>query len=86
MSAACGQDPHFLRYQDGRSADDLNGGMCPQDPHRSGGNAASVVSATGLSVRRFWHYSKIWQRQADVIMDGRDIGTCVLPDTDPRSI
>ena len=44
------------------------------------GMAASAVGANP-AVRHFcWTCSAAWQKMQDVLMDGRDIGTVVLPD------
>ncbi|MGN0424351.1 MAG: (d)CMP kinase [Acetatifactor sp.] len=44
------------------------------------GNAASAVSAIGAVRRKLVQLQQQLASKSDCIMDGRDIGTCVLPD------
>ena len=45
------------------------------------GNMASLTSKNPKVRERLTQLQKELARQNDVVMDGRDIGTCVLPDT-----
>lgn len=44
------------------------------------GNAASAVSAIGAVRKKLVQLQQLLAAKSDCIMDGRDIGTCVLPD------
>ena len=48
------------------------------------GNMASATSVYKKVREKLVELQKELARQADVIMDGRDIGTCVLPDADVK--
>jgi cytidylate kinase len=48
------------------------------------GNMASVSSANPLLREKLVELQKKLAAEADVIMDGRDIGTCVLPNADVK--
>lgn len=48
------------------------------------GNMASVSSANPLLREKLVELQKKLASEADVIMDGRDIGTCVLPNADVK--
>ncbi len=83
VSAACPGIVVTLGYEDGTQRVYLNGEDVSTAVRREEvGNAASVVSGY-LAVRA--HLLDLQRDLAvknDVIMDGRDIGTCVLPDAD----
>lgn len=46
------------------------------------GNMASASSVNGDVRRKLVELQQKLAKEADVVMDGRDIGTCVLPDAD----
>lgn len=48
------------------------------------GNMASVSSAYGKVREKIVQLQKELAQKTDVVMDGRDIGTCVLPDADTK--
>ena len=49
------------------------------------GNAASAVSAIGAVRKKLVQLQQQLAAKSDCIMDGRDIGTCVLPDASCKS-
>ena len=48
------------------------------------GNMASITSANGMVRKKLVRLQQKLADQKEVIMDGRDIGTCVLPDADVK--
>lgn len=48
------------------------------------GNMASLVAKIGAVRKKLVSLQQKLAKQADVIMDGRDIGTCVLPNADAK--
>jgi len=48
------------------------------------GNMASVSSARPRIREKLVELQRVLASQTDVVMDGRDIGTCVLPDADVK--
>lgn len=48
------------------------------------GNMASVSSPNAKLRKKIVQLQKDLAKKADVVMDGRDIGTCVLPDADVK--
>ena len=85
VSAACGQIDISLRYQDGVQQVILNGenvsGLIRTEEV---GNMASATSVYKKVREKLVELQKDLAKKADVIMDGRDIGTCVLPDADVK--
>lgn len=81
ISASCGQADVTIRYQDGVQQVILNGeNVSALIREEAVGNMASATSVY-LPVReKLVQLQKQLASQADVVMDGRDIGTCVLPD------
>lgn len=72
-----------LKYIDGTQHVFLNGKDVSTDIRKEEvGNAASVVSAYPGVRSNITALSKKIAEVEDVVMDGRDIGTCVLPDAD----
>lgn len=80
IEAACGQADITIRYQDGAQQVILNGenvsGLIRTEEV---GNMASAVSVYLPVRRKLVELQQQLAKTADVIMDGRDIGTCVLP-------
>ena len=85
VSAACGQIDISLRYQEGVQQVILNGenvsGLIRTEEV---GNMASATSVYKKVREKLVELQKDLAKKADVIMDGRDIGTCVLPDADVK--
>lgn len=85
VSRACKNVEVTISYEDGAQQVLLNGedvsGLIRTEEV---GNMASATSGY-LSVReKLVELQKNLARRADVVMDGRDIGTCVLPDADVK--
>lgn len=74
-----------IQYENGEQAVLLNGnnvnGMIRSEEV---GNMASVSSKNPKVRERLTHLQKELARSNDVVMDGRDIGTCVLPEADVK--
>ena len=84
-SAACGQIDISLRYQDGVQQVILNGrDVSGKIRTEAVGNAASVVSAYRAVRQALLALQQNLAKTSNVIMDGRDIGTCVLPDAQTK--
>lgn len=85
VSAACGQIDISLRYQDGVQQVILNGeDVSGKIRTEAVGNAASVVSAYRTVRQALLALQQNLAKTSDVIMDGRDIGTCVLPNAQTK--
>ena len=85
ISAACGQVEITIRYEDGSQQVLLNGeNVSSQIRNEEVGNMASATSVY-LPVReKLVQLQQELAKTANVIMDGRDIGTCVLPDAQAK--
>lgn len=74
-----------IRYEDGAQQVILNGenvsGLIRTEEV---GNMASASSAYGAVREKLLELQRSLARSANVIMDGRDIGTCVLPQADTK--
>ena len=80
VSAACGQIDISLRYQEGVQQVILNGrDVSGKIRTEAVGNAASVVSAYRAVRQALLALQQNLAKTSNVIMDGRDIGTVVLP-------
>ena len=81
IAGACGQVEVTIRYADGVQQVILNGedvsGLIRSEEV---GRMASATSVYRPVREKLVQLQKQLAREADVIMDGRDIGTCVLPD------
>ena len=81
IARACSQVEVTIRYADGAQQVILNGedvsGLIRSEEV---GRMASATSVYGPVRQKLVQLQKQLAREADVIMDGRDIGTCVLPD------
>ena len=85
VSAACGQIDISLRYQDGVQQVILNGSdVSGKIRTEAVGNAASVVSAYRAVRQALLALQQNLAKTSNVIMDGRDIGTCVLPEAQTK--
>ena len=81
----CGEADVTIRYEDGIQVVYLNGeNVNPYLRTEEVGNMASLTSKNPKVRERLTQLQKELARQNDVVMDGRDIGTCVLPDADVK--
>lgn len=74
-----------IEYKDGEqivllNGENVNGFIRTEEV----GNMASVSSANGKVREKLVQLQKELAKKADVVMDGRDIGTCVLPQADTK--
>lgn len=70
-----------IAYVDGSQQVLLNGDNVSKEIRREEvGNMASATSVYGCVRNKLLSLQRELARKSDVIMDGRDIGTCVLPD------
>lgn len=70
-----------IAYVDGAQQVLLNGDNVSKEIRREEvGNMASATSVYGCVRSKLLSLQRELARKSDVIMDGRDIGTCVLPD------
>lgn len=85
ISEKCGEADITIRYEQGEQVVLLNGenvnGLIRTEEV---GNMASYSSPNPDVRKKMVELQKQLARTADVIMDGRDIGTCVLPDADVK--
>lgn len=83
IARACSQVEVTIRYADGAQQVILNGedvsGLIRSEEV---GRMASATSVYGPVRQKLVQLQKQLAREADVIMDGRDIGTVVLPEAD----
>lgn len=83
ISRACEDADITIRYENGEQVVFLNGenvnGLIRTEEV---GNMASASSVNGDVRKKLVSLQQKLAKTADVIMDGRDIGTCVLPDAD----
>lgn len=76
-----------LEYEDGVQQVILNGeNVNAYIRTEEVGNMTSAIAAYGEVRERLVDMQQAIARQKDVIMDGRDIGTCVLKDADRKSV
>lgn len=74
-----------IQYEDGVQQVYLNGNnITSRLREEAVGNMASVSSAVPEVRARLLALQQNLAKEKDVIMDGRDIGTCVLPDADVK--
>ena len=85
MEEACEQADIFIVYQEGAQQVLLNGenvtGLLRQEEV---GNMASVSSANAAIRKKLVQLQRQLAARENVVMDGRDIGTCVLPGADVK--
>lgn len=80
MAAACGGADISIRYRDGEQNVLLNGeNVTPFIRSEEVGNMASRSSPVPQVREKLTQLQKELAAREDVVMDGRDIGTCVLP-------
>ena len=74
-----------IRYKDGKQQVYLNGeDITARLREEAVGNMASKTSAIPEVRAKLLELQRNLARPSDVIMDGRDIGTCVLPNADVK--
>lgn len=85
ISAASGKVDITITYQDGEQQVILNGENVNGRIRREEvGNMASATSIYPVVRKKLVALQQKLAATADVIMDGRDIGTCVLPDAEVK--
>ena len=85
ISAASGKVDITIAYQDGEQQVILNGENVNGRIRREEvGNMASATSIYPIVRKKLVALQQKLAATADVIMDGRDIGTCVLPDAEVK--
>lgn len=82
---ACKDADVTIRYEDGQQQVYLNGkNITAKLREEEVGNMASKSSAIPEVRAKLLELQRELARKENVIMDGRDIGTCVLPDADVK--
>lgn len=85
MEEACKEAQVTIRYEDGSQQVYLNGtNITGRLREEAVGNMASRCAAVPVVRKKLLELQRKLAEDADVIMDGRDIGTCVLPDADVK--
>ena len=85
IAAACEGAEVKIRYEQGEQQVYLNGvNITSRLRNEEVGNMASKVSAVPEVREHLLNLQKELARTQDVVMDGRDIGTCVLPEADVK--
>lgn len=85
ISAVCRQADISIEYRDGEQivlldGENVNGLIRTEEV----GNMASASSVNGDVRKKLVELQQKLAREKDVVMDGRDIGTCVLPQADVK--
>jgi len=85
IGTKCQEADISIRYENGEqivllNGENVNGFIRTEEV----GNMASVSSANPLLREKLVELQKKLAAETDVIMDGRDIGTCVLPNADVK--
>ena len=85
IAEACKDADVTIRYEDGQQQVYLNGkNITAKLREEAVGNMASKSSVIPEVRAKLLELQRELARKEDVIMDGRDIGTCVLPDADVK--
>ena len=85
IAEACKDADVTIRYEDGQQQVYLNGkNITAKLREEAVGNMASKSSAIPEVRAKLLELQRELARKEDVILDGRDIGTCVLPDADVK--
>ena len=85
MEEACKEAQVTIRYEDGSQQVYLNEtNITGRLREEAVGNMASRCAAVPAVRKKLLELQRKLAEDADVIMDGRDIGTCVLPDADVK--
>lgn len=83
--AACADAEVSIRYEEGAQQVYLNGeNVTDRLRLEEVGNMASKTSSIPQVRAKLLELQRGLAREKDVIMDGRDIGTCILPDADVK--
>ncbi len=83
MGRLCENADISIKYQNGEQQVFLNGeNVTPYLRTEEVGNLASVVATNGDVRRKLVELQQKLAKSENVVMDGRDIGTCVLPHAD----
>ena len=85
IEAACEDAKVELGYENGVQQVYLNGeNITSQLREEAVGNMASISSAVPAVRAKLLNLQRNLAKEKDVVMDGRDIGTCVLPGADVK--
>jgi len=85
VASACTGADITIKYEDGVQVVYLNGeNVSPYLRTEEVGNAASVTSGVARVRARLLELQQTLAKNSDCIMDGRDIGTCILPNADVK--
>ncbi len=85
ISEACEEIEISLRYQGGVQQVILNGeDVSDQIRTETVGNMSSAVARYGAVRQKLLKLQRMLAQTCNVIMDGRDIGTCVLPEAQTK--
>ena len=85
IEAACDEIQVSIRYENGEQQVLLNGENVSAEIRKEEvGNMASMTSAIPEVREKLLELQRTLAREKDVIMDGRDIGTVVLPNADVK--
>lgn len=85
VAKACQDADVTIGYEEGVQQIYLNGtNITSRLREEAVGNMASMTSAIPEVRAKLLELQKGLAREQDVVMDGRDIGTCVLPDADVK--
>ena len=85
MEEACRKADISIVYEDGAQQVILNGeNVTPYLRKEEVGNMASVSSGNPVIREKLVELQRNLAARANVVMDGRDIGTCVLPNADVK--
>lgn len=85
VTAACGDITVSIRYQDGHQQVILNGEDVTELIRAEDvGKMASASSVYGTVRQKLMELQRKLAHSSNVVMDGRDIGTCVLPGADMK--
>lgn len=85
VSASCGDADITIAYEDGKqqvylNGENVTGGLREEKV----GNMASVTAGNKRVREKLLELQRKLAETSDVVMDGRDIGTCVLPGADVK--
>lgn len=85
VESRCGEIDIQIHYENGEQQIFLNGeNVSVEIREEQVGNEASVVASYGKVREKFVALQRSMAASSDVIMDGRDIGTVVLPNADVK--
>lgn len=85
VAASCIGADITIKYEEGVQVVYLNGeNVSPYLRTEEVGNAASVTSGVAQVRSRLLELQQTLAKSSDCIMDGRDIGTCILPNADVK--